>query len=163
ASDSTVRFNAALIMLQAGSKIAQVGAYDRAYPWLDQLLQVVAPRTPADTVGPRKQVRVQASFWYGLASTYSLPGPYSDMVTSERGADPRWAAGSSPVSPAGTRLAGRRIRPRLPRQAGLSFCPGVRGGGGGGGERRRLAIMCRSSLAPSGPGRRGAAGPWMPP
>src|SRR5207247_34802 len=28
-SDSTVRFNAALIMLQAGSKIAQVGAYDR--------------------------------------------------------------------------------------------------------------------------------------
>ena len=86
-SDSTVRFNAALIMLQAGSKIAQVGAYDRAYPWLDQLLQVVAPRTPADTVGPRKQVRVQASFWYGLSSTYSLSGPYSEMVKSKSCAD----------------------------------------------------------------------------
>src|SRR5438876_1208598 len=74
-------------MLQAGSKIAQVGAYDRAYPWLDQLLQVVAPRTPADTVGPRKQVRVQASFWYGLSSTYSLSGPYSEMVKSKSCAD----------------------------------------------------------------------------
>ncbi len=86
-SDSTVRFNAALIMLQAGSKIAQVGAYDRAYAWLDQLLQVVAPRTPADTVGPRKQIRVQASFWYGLSSTYSLTGPYSEMVKSKSCAD----------------------------------------------------------------------------
>src|SRR2546426_4672468 len=76
-------------MLQAGSKIAQVGAYDRAYPWLDQLLQVVAPRTPADTVGPRKQVRVQASFWYGLSSTYSLTGPYSGMGKSKSCADAR--------------------------------------------------------------------------
>ncbi len=81
--DSSVRLNAAVIMLTAGSKLAQAGAYDRAYPWLDQLLQLVAPRTPADTVGPRKQIRVQASFWYGLSSTYSLAGPYSEMVKSK--------------------------------------------------------------------------------
>ena len=56
-SDSTQRLNALVIMLGAGSKIAQAGAYDRAYPWLDQLLQAVAPRTPADTVGPRQQIR----------------------------------------------------------------------------------------------------------
>lgn len=86
-SDTTVRFNAALIMLQAGSKIAQAGAYDRAYPWLDQLLQVVAQRGPGDTVGPRRQVRVQGSFWYGLASTYSLAGPWQQMVKAKSCSD----------------------------------------------------------------------------
>jgi len=82
-SDSTQRLNAMVILLGAGSKIAQAGAYDRAYPWLDQLLQVVAPRTPADTVGPRQQIRVQASFWYGVSSVASLAGPYSAMVKSK--------------------------------------------------------------------------------
>jgi len=70
-------------MLGAGSKIAQAGAYDRAYPWLDQLLQVLTPRTPADTVGPRQQIRVQASFWFGVSSVASLAGPYSAMVKSK--------------------------------------------------------------------------------
>ena len=82
-SDSTQRLNAMVILLGAGSKIAQAGAYDRAYPWLDQLLQAVAPRTPADTVGPRQQIRVQASFWYGVSSVASLAGPYSAMVKSK--------------------------------------------------------------------------------
>jgi len=82
-SDSTQRLNAMVIMLGAGSKIAQAGAYDRAYPWLDQLLQAVAPRTPADTVGPRQQIRVQASFWFGVSSVASLAGPYSAMVKSK--------------------------------------------------------------------------------
>src|SRR5438132_10951017 len=67
-------------MLTAGSKLAQAGAYDRAYPWLDQLLQLVAQRTPADTVGPRQQIRLQASFWYGVSSVASLTGPYTAMV-----------------------------------------------------------------------------------
>jgi tetratricopeptide (TPR) repeat protein len=83
-ADSTQRFNALLIMLGAGSKIAQAGAYDRAYVWLDQLLQADAPRTPADTVGPRQQIRVQASFWYGVSSVASLAGPYSAMVKSKK-------------------------------------------------------------------------------
>ncbi len=82
--DSTQRFNALLIMLGAGSKIAQAGAYDRAYAWLDQLLQANPQRTPADTVGPRQQIRVQASFWYGVSSVASLAGPYSAMVKSKK-------------------------------------------------------------------------------
>ena len=81
--DSTDRLSAAVFMLTAGSKLAQAGAYDRAYPWLDQLLQVVAPRTPADTVGPRQQIRLQASFWYGVSSVASLSGPYSAMIKSK--------------------------------------------------------------------------------
>ena len=81
--DSSDRLSAAVFMLTAGSKLAQAGAYDRAYPWLDQLLQLVATRTPADTVGPRQQIRLQASFWYGVSSVASLSGPYSAMVKSK--------------------------------------------------------------------------------
>jgi len=81
--DSTDRLSAAVFMLTAGSKLAQAGAYDRAYPWLDQLLQLVALRTPADTVGPRQQIRLQASFWYGVSSVASLTGPYTAMVKSK--------------------------------------------------------------------------------
>ena len=85
--DSTDRLSAAVFMLTAGSKLAQAGAYDRAYPWLDQLLQIVAPRTPADTVGPRQQIRLQASFWYGVSSVASLSGPYSAMIKSKNCAE----------------------------------------------------------------------------
>jgi len=79
-SDSTQRLTAAVIMLTGGSKIAQAAAYDRAYVWLDTLLQVVAPRSPGDTVGPRFQVRVNASFWYGLSSVLTLSKPYQEMT-----------------------------------------------------------------------------------
>lgn len=81
--DSSDRLSAAVFMLTGGSKLAQAGGYDRAYPWLDQLLQLVASRTPADTVGPRQQIRLQASFWYGVSSVASLSGPYSAMVKSK--------------------------------------------------------------------------------
>jgi hypothetical protein len=81
--DSSDRLSAAVFMLTAGSKLAQAGAYDRAYPWLDQLLQLVTPRTPADTVGPRQQIRVQASFWYGVSSVGPLFAQYSAMVKSK--------------------------------------------------------------------------------
>ncbi|PYO73413.1 MAG: hypothetical protein DMD67_15695 [Gemmatimonadetes bacterium] len=83
ANDSTQRLNAMVIMLTGGSKMAQAGAYDHAYPWLDQLLTVLTPKTPADTVGPRQQIRIQASFWYGLASLQTLAGPYSAMTKSK--------------------------------------------------------------------------------
>ena len=81
--DSSDRLSASVFMLTAGSKLAQAGAYDRAVPWLDQLLKVVAPRTPADTVGPRQQIRVQASFWYGVSSVGPLFAQYSVMVKSK--------------------------------------------------------------------------------
>jgi tetratricopeptide (TPR) repeat protein len=82
-ADSSDRLSAAVFMLTGGSKIAQAGAYDRAYPWMEQLLQVVAPRSPADTLGPRQQIRVQASFWYGVASVGPLFAQYSVMVKSK--------------------------------------------------------------------------------
>ena len=81
--DTALQINAAVILLQGGSKLSQAGAYDRAYPWLDQTLQLVNPSTSADTVGPRQQIRVQASFWYGLASVATLSAPYGEMVKSK--------------------------------------------------------------------------------
>jgi tetratricopeptide (TPR) repeat protein len=83
ASDSTQRLTAAVIMLGGGQKIAQAAAYDRAYPWLDTLLLTVAPRAAADTVGPRFQVRVNASFWWGLSSVLTLRDPFQVMTKSK--------------------------------------------------------------------------------
>jgi tetratricopeptide (TPR) repeat protein len=87
-SDSTQRLAAAVIMLTAGSKIAQAAAYDRAYVWLDSLLTIVGPtpRTPADTLGPKHQIRINTSFWYGLSSVLTLNGPYQQM-TKAKGAN----------------------------------------------------------------------------
>lgn len=79
-SDTTERLTAAVIMLTGGSKIAQAAAYERAYIWLDTLLQVIAPRSPTDTLGPRHQVRVNASFWFGLSSVLTLNRPYQEMT-----------------------------------------------------------------------------------
>ena len=79
-TDTTQRLTAAVIMLTGGSKIAQAAAYDRAYPWLDTLLQVVAPRSATDTAGPRHQVRVNASFWFGLSSVLTFGKVYEPMT-----------------------------------------------------------------------------------
>jgi tetratricopeptide (TPR) repeat protein len=83
AGDSAQQLSAAVIYLTGGSKLAQAGAYDRAYPWLEQSLKLVAARTPGDTVGPRQQIRVQASFWYGVSSVQPLFRAYSVMVKSK--------------------------------------------------------------------------------
>ena len=79
-ADTALRINAAALMLTAGSAIARAGAYDRAYPWLEQLLTVVQPSNPADTLGPKQQIRVQGSFWYGLSSTLTLGEAYTQMT-----------------------------------------------------------------------------------
>jgi tetratricopeptide (TPR) repeat protein len=83
--DSTQRLAASVIMLTAGSKLAQAGAYPAAYTWLDSLLTIIGstPRTPADTLGPRHQVRINASFWYGLSSVLTLNGPYQQMTKAK--------------------------------------------------------------------------------
>ena len=83
--DSTQRLAAAVIMLTAGSKLAQAGAYPFAYPWLDSLLTLIGPtpRTAADTLGGKHQVRINASFWYGLSSVLTLNGPYTLMTKAK--------------------------------------------------------------------------------
>ncbi len=82
-SDSTQRLAAAVLMLTAGSKLAQAGAYPAAYNWLDSLLTIIAPRNSADTLGPKHQVRINASFWYGLSSVLTLNGPYQEMTKAK--------------------------------------------------------------------------------
>ncbi|HET8712235.1 MAG TPA: hypothetical protein VFM23_00970 [Gemmatimonadales bacterium] len=79
-TDSTQRLAAAVIMLTGGSKLAQAQAYDAAYVWLDTLLQVVAPKNAADTTGPRFQVRLNGSFWYGLSSTLTFGKEYGRVA-----------------------------------------------------------------------------------
>jgi len=79
-SDTGQKLAAAVIMLTGGSKIAQAAAYDRSYIWLDTLLQVVAPRSSSDTTGPRFQVRVNSSFWFGLSSILTLGPTYQAMT-----------------------------------------------------------------------------------
>jgi tetratricopeptide (TPR) repeat protein len=80
ATDSTQRLAAAVIMLTGGSKLAQANAYDAAYVWLDTLLQVVAPKNAADNAGPRSQVRLNGSFWYGLSSTLTFGKEYARVA-----------------------------------------------------------------------------------
>jgi tetratricopeptide (TPR) repeat protein len=83
-TDSTQRLAASVIMLTGGSKLAQAGAYNAAYPWLDTLLQVVAPKASSDTVGPKQQVRINGSFWYGLSSVLTLNEPYQKMTKAPK-------------------------------------------------------------------------------
>lgn len=81
--DSGLQLSASVIMLTAGSKLAQAQAFPRAYPWLDRPQQMMQPRSPADTVGPRRQVRTNVGFWYGLASVQTLAPAYTAMVASK--------------------------------------------------------------------------------
>ncbi len=82
-SDTAIRLTTAVISLSGGSKLAQAQAYDAAYPWLDQLTTQLAPRSATDTAGPRHQIRVQASFWYGLSSALTLGVPYKSMIDAK--------------------------------------------------------------------------------
>jgi len=69
-------------MLTAGSKLAQAGAYDRAYPWLDQLLQLVATRTPATPSGRASRSGCRRASGTGFVGRVAV-GPYSAMVKSK--------------------------------------------------------------------------------
>jgi tetratricopeptide (TPR) repeat protein/TolB-like protein len=83
--DSTQRLAGAVIMLTAGSKLAQANAYPAAYTWLDSLLNIIGPtpKTLADTLGPKQQVRINASFWYGLSSILTLQPEYKKMTDAK--------------------------------------------------------------------------------
>jgi len=113
--DSTQRLAASVIMLTAGSKLAQAGAYPAAYNWLDSLLTIIGPtpRTAADTLGPKHQVRINASFWYGLSSVLTLNGPYQTMTKAkgaERCVEARAVFDRLTRTKAGL-LLGRRVHP----------------------------------------------------
>ncbi len=80
ASDSGLKLTAFVVGLSGGSKLAQAGAYDDAYVWLDQLLNEMGP---AGGSGPKEQIRTQASFWFGLSSAITLQGPYKHMLDAK--------------------------------------------------------------------------------
>src|SRR2546425_501169 len=82
-TDTVARVNAAALMRTAGEKLVRAAAADAAYQWLDRTLQVLAPRTPADTIGVRQAIRVNASFWFGLASTRGLSPAYTAMTRTK--------------------------------------------------------------------------------
>jgi tetratricopeptide (TPR) repeat protein len=81
--DTNVQVNAAAIMRTAGEKLVRAGAGDRAVWWLQQTLGVLKSRTPADTAGVRQAIRVNTSFWFGLASMSDLPVQYQAMTKSK--------------------------------------------------------------------------------
>ena len=85
--DTNVHVNAAAIMRTAGEKLVRAGAGDRAAWWLRQTLTLLKPRTPSDSVGVRQAIRVNASFWFGLASMSSLPAEYTTMTKSKNCAE----------------------------------------------------------------------------
>jgi len=85
--DTATQVNAAAIMRSAGEKLVRAGASDRALPWLQRTLAIVAPRTPADTLGLRQAIRANASFWYGLASMSVLPAEYQTMTKAKNCTD----------------------------------------------------------------------------
>jgi len=85
--DSNVHVNAAAILRTAGEKLVRAGAGDRAAWWLRQTLTLLKPRTPSDSVGVRQAIRVNASFWFGLASMSSLPAEYTTMTKSKNCAE----------------------------------------------------------------------------
>src|SRR3989442_8378247 len=98
-------------MLSAGSRLPKTGsAYARAYPWLDTLLTELAPRTPADTISPRQQVRVSASFWYGLSSVLTLQVPYKRMIDSKNCEEAKLINERLVLTPASLQL-GRPVHP----------------------------------------------------
>ena len=82
-ADSGQRLAAAVILLTGGSKLAQAGAYPAAYAWLDTLLTTIAPKSAADTSGPKQQIRVNASFWWGISSVLTLNPVYQDMTKTK--------------------------------------------------------------------------------
>jgi tetratricopeptide (TPR) repeat protein len=113
--DSALKLTAAVVGLSGGSKLAQATAYDAAYVWLDQLLTQLAPRSPADTSGPRQQIRAQASFWFGISTALSLGPLYGQMVKDKscdqaRGVNDRIARGIQSID------VGGRVAPTVAAQ-----------------------------------------------
>ena len=113
--DSTQRLAAAVIMLTAGSKLGQAAAFPAVYSWTDSLLTIIGftPRNAADTLGPKHQIRINASFWYGVSSVLTLSGPYQEMTKAKGAARcPQARAVFDRVTRTkGALLLGRRVSP----------------------------------------------------
>jgi tetratricopeptide (TPR) repeat protein len=84
APDSAIRLNAYVIHLTAVAKLAQAGvAPDRVFAWADPLVQDLAERSPADTVGPRMALRAQANFYYVVPALTKVAADYRAMIPTK--------------------------------------------------------------------------------
>jgi tetratricopeptide (TPR) repeat protein len=84
APDTALRLNAYVIQLTGVAKLAQAQVSgDRVYAWVNPLLQDLTPRSPADTVGPRMALRVQASFYFLVPQLQRVAADYRPMTTSK--------------------------------------------------------------------------------
>ncbi|MGH2668704.1 MAG: tetratricopeptide repeat protein, partial [bacterium] len=84
APDSAIRLNAQVIHLTALAKLAGAGAPpERVYAWADPLLQDLAERSPADTLGPRMALRAQASFYFVIPALQKVAADYRAMVPTK--------------------------------------------------------------------------------
>jgi tetratricopeptide (TPR) repeat protein len=63
-----------------GSKLAQAGALDLAYQWLEPAFQVVAN----DTVSTHQSLRSGVGYFFGLASTYTMPPLLKQLGDSKK-------------------------------------------------------------------------------
>lgn len=80
--DSTVWLMTVSVAEAGGEKLAQAGAYDQAYEWLDQLLTGIA-HDSSGYLASQEQLKRRASFWYGFADALSLQEPYRRLVRSK--------------------------------------------------------------------------------
>ena len=83
AADSGLKLTAYFVGVTGGSKLAQAGAYDDAYVWLDELLTRLGPASASDTSGAKNQFRSQASFWFVLPLLQKLGADYNTMSKSK--------------------------------------------------------------------------------
>jgi len=82
-ADSSIRLFTTSIAYTAGSKLAQMGAMDKAYAWLDPAYQQLA----SDSAAGHQSLRSITAFWYGLSSFYTLPPLLQGFATSKKCAD----------------------------------------------------------------------------
>ena len=78
--DSTIWLAAAQVALSGGSKLAHAGAYDRAAAWLDELVTDLVHDSSGRLSFDTQQIRVQASFWFGVSTALSLGPIYAQLV-----------------------------------------------------------------------------------
>jgi tetratricopeptide (TPR) repeat protein len=79
-SDNSLRLFTVNVAYTGGSKLAQAGALDLAYQWLDPAYKEMA----TDTSASHQSLRSIVGYFFGLASTYTLPPLLQQFGTSKK-------------------------------------------------------------------------------
>jgi tetratricopeptide (TPR) repeat protein len=79
-SDPSIRLFTINVAYSGGSKLAQASSLDLAYQWLDEPYQQLS----LDTITSHQPLRSITGYWYGLASTYTMPPLLQQLGTSKK-------------------------------------------------------------------------------